>query len=467
MPDQRKAPNDLLRRARLRLPSPSGSGRAMSRQELAEAVNAWLFADTGRVFRLDETYIGKLERGEHRWPNERYRAALRAVLGATDAQLGFHTGRGSPMLIIDTAASGRAGGELLGGDTWDEASAAALAAFLAHEDDLGPDEAMRLSHEWRVVDPPQIVELRSGRRVGRRLAAMVTERADMLRRMDDFLGGGDMHDLVRRELRVTVDMVRSASYTEATGKLLLAAVGELCQLAGWVASDAGLTGQAERYYLGGVSAAHAAQDNPLAANLLSSLAYQKANVADPREAVLLASSAYHGAKATATATTRALLLERVAWANARFGDAQAALRALGEVEDAYANTDPSADPAWVYWLNRDEIDVMAGRCLTQLRRPVDAIPLLAAAVDRYDDTHARELSLYLSWLAEAHIDAGHIDEAAHLAARCLTLSTGVTSARGTERVQLLRRLLVRHHGNGAVDAFADQAAAVLGPPGTG
>ncbi|MFC8845700.1 MULTISPECIES: hypothetical protein [unclassified Micromonospora] len=70
---------------------------------------------------------------------------------------------------------------------------------------------------------------------------------------------------------------------------------------GWVASDAGLTGQAERYYLGGVSAAHAAQDNPLAANLLSSLAYQKANVADPREAVLLASSAYHGAKATATA----------------------------------------------------------------------------------------------------------------------------------------------------------------------
>jgi hypothetical protein len=31
-------PNHLLRRARLRLLSPSGSGRRMSRQELAEAV---------------------------------------------------------------------------------------------------------------------------------------------------------------------------------------------------------------------------------------------------------------------------------------------------------------------------------------------------------------------------------------------------------------------------------------------
>jgi hypothetical protein len=51
-------------------------GRAMSRRELAETVNARLFADTGREFRLGKTSIGKLERDEHRWPNERLRAAL-------------------------------------------------------------------------------------------------------------------------------------------------------------------------------------------------------------------------------------------------------------------------------------------------------------------------------------------------------------------------------------------------------
>lgn len=83
-------PNDLLRSARVARPSPSGSGRPMSRQELAEAVNAWLFEHAGRTFSVDAHYIGKLERGEHRWPSAHYRAALREVLrAAIDADLGF------------------------------------------------------------------------------------------------------------------------------------------------------------------------------------------------------------------------------------------------------------------------------------------------------------------------------------------------------------------------------------------
>ena len=130
-----------------------------------------------------------------------------------------------------------------------------------------------------------------------------------------------------------MEAVREATYSESTGRLLLGAVGELCQLAGWVASDAGLHHLAERYYLGGVSAAHAARDEPLGANLLSSLAYQVANVGDPREAVLLASTAYNGAASSATPTVRALLLERVAWANARLGDPHATEAALARVDD--------------------------------------------------------------------------------------------------------------------------------------
>lgn len=88
--------NELMRRARLALRSPSGSGRVLSRQELAEAVNADLYATTGRVSRLDAKYIGSLERGTIRWPNALYRAAFRTALGAnTDAELGFYIIRGS------------------------------------------------------------------------------------------------------------------------------------------------------------------------------------------------------------------------------------------------------------------------------------------------------------------------------------------------------------------------------------
>jgi hypothetical protein len=62
----------------------------LSRAELADAVNSWVFRRTGRVVQLSGNYIGKLERGIFRWPNADYRAGLRAVLGvATDAELGF------------------------------------------------------------------------------------------------------------------------------------------------------------------------------------------------------------------------------------------------------------------------------------------------------------------------------------------------------------------------------------------
>ncbi|QOC91338.1 hypothetical protein [Micromonospora craniellae] len=62
----------------------------MSRQDLADAVNAYTYKHMGRRVAVDARYVGKLERGEHRWPFEPNRTALRQVLGkATNAELGF------------------------------------------------------------------------------------------------------------------------------------------------------------------------------------------------------------------------------------------------------------------------------------------------------------------------------------------------------------------------------------------
>ncbi|MFV2104087.1 hypothetical protein [Micromonospora sp. LOL_024] len=72
----------------------------MSRSELADAVNAAL--DRIYVGRdvtahyVDFRWVGKLERGEHRWPSQARRAALRQVLGAaTDADLDLYSPRRS------------------------------------------------------------------------------------------------------------------------------------------------------------------------------------------------------------------------------------------------------------------------------------------------------------------------------------------------------------------------------------
>ncbi|MFG3342404.1 orotidine 5'-phosphate decarboxylase / HUMPS family protein [Glycomyces sp. NPDC048151] len=82
--------NNRLRRLREQTRSEEAPAQSMSRIELAGAVNAWVQARRGRECDLDANYIGKLERGNIRWPQKDYRDALRAILGVdTNEELGF------------------------------------------------------------------------------------------------------------------------------------------------------------------------------------------------------------------------------------------------------------------------------------------------------------------------------------------------------------------------------------------
>jgi hypothetical protein len=221
----------------------------------------------------------------------------------------------------------------------------------------------------------------------------------------------------------------------------LVAVGELAQLAGWVASDAGHYVEAERVYLSGVTAASAAEDPVLAGQLLSSLSYQMANVGDPADASLLARSAVKGANG-ASPVVRTLLLERVAWASARSRDADGARRALDTVDDTYeSRSDGIEEPEWTYWLNRSEIDVMAARCMIELGDPSSAEPLLSGAIATYDPEHVREVALYQTWLAESYVRSGELDAGRTTLARARKLALRAKSARLTARVATIDRLL--------------------------
>ncbi len=78
----------------------------MSRQELADAVNAYLARKDDSEATLDANHIGKLERGDHRWPNDLRREAFRHVLkAATDSGIGFYIIRG----LRSDSAPGAAG----------------------------------------------------------------------------------------------------------------------------------------------------------------------------------------------------------------------------------------------------------------------------------------------------------------------------------------------------------------------
>jgi transcriptional regulator with XRE-family HTH domain len=410
--------------------------------------------DLGEVLGVHPQTVAAWEQGRAT-PRPWYRTLLAEALRvemeelehllATETSVG--TPRGAPVMSMATE--------------WDRTSAARLADATAGEERslVGVDAAVRLVHEWLVVEPPQSVEMGAGRRVGARLAAATAERVDRLRHLDDYLAGADLEAAVGRELVVTSAVVRDASYSDQVGTQLLGSLGDLCQLAGWVAVDAGCDRRACHLYAIGLSAAHAAGDAPLAGQLVSSLAYLLASQSRSADAVLLAESALAGSRSEATATTRALFLERVAWAHARMGARGATERALGGVEEAFGRRTPSDDPPWTYWLTPEEIDVMAGRCYVELGLPLRAIPILERSVAAYDEERPREAALYMSWLAEAHLQSGDVEQAAAQAGHVLDLTHRTASARTVARVRHLCSVLRPHRGVPEVSEFLERARA--------
>jgi transcriptional regulator with XRE-family HTH domain len=258
-----------------------------------------------------------------------------------------------------------------GGRGTNEATALGdIGAILGDTDlDMSADSTVRIAAAWLAVEPPQVVELHAGRQVGSALVHRIEARTRHLRRMDDFVGGRDSLPVVLREVDTTAALIRQAAAADEVRAALLAALAELCQLAGWVLDDAGEPDRAAQYYLSGARAAEAAGERGIAANLLSTLSYSMANNGQEPDAVLLARSAALAGAPHVSPLGRALLWDRVAWAHARGGDERECRRALDAADQAFGRS-----PG-------DEVPVNSARV-------DDRVTVLRRALCRYADSPA-------------------------------------------------------------------------------
>ncbi|WP_267242707.1 XRE family transcriptional regulator [Streptomyces sp. PR69] len=293
------------------------------------------------------------------------------------------------------------------------------------------------------VGLPELSRPSAGGRIGSDLPDKLRQRTARLRRLDNVLGGGDTYRTYLGEYQNTRVMLRHRSYTEETGRALLSVLAEQAQQAGWAAFDSGRHAEARGLYEASRKSATDAGDAALAGNALAFLAYQglQGDRQARQDAVQTAARSCVTAGPDAPPGVRALLCERLAWAHAVAGHADETERALEAAHDAAAEVDGAPQPDWTAWVDETELQIMAGRCWTELRRPLRAVPVLEAALARYDDSHARDKALYLSWLADSYLAAGEVEQAATVARRALDLSSGVASVRPRERLApVLRRL---------------------------
>ncbi|MFF7754360.1 helix-turn-helix domain-containing protein [Streptomyces sp. NPDC007971] len=306
---------------------------------------------------------------------------------------------------------------------------------------------------------PDALSPTASRRLGASTVARLRERTVRLRRLDDILGGGDTYRVYVAEYQATKRALRTGLYSDTVGRDLLALVSEQAQQAGWAAFDGGREREATALYRESRSAAEEAGAGDLARNALAFLSYQAAG-ADPRAAAAIAAHSCEAITTRTPATVRALLWERCAWAHAVAQDADATDRALTSARDALDAGDASEpQPDWSAWVDRAELDIMAGRCWTELRRPLRAVPALVRGLTGFDDAHARDKALYSTWLAEAYANAGEVEEAARVTARALELSDGVASARPRRRIEhVVSALAIEYAGVPAVAELVERTA---------
>ncbi|BDT39552.1 helix-turn-helix domain-containing protein [Streptomyces yaizuensis] len=270
-----------------------------------------------------------------------------------------------------------------------------------------------------------------GRRVGGADVARLRRGLVDLRRVDDYTGGAATYPLAVATIQRTETLLRRASYAPATEQQLLAVLAETHQFTAWTAFDAGKMDEAKQFARRASAAANQAGNTVLAASALSELSYLTASGDSPREAVQMARASLALAPVDALPAVRVVLADRLAWACARTGDASGVDRAVGLVDDLHDRRDAREDeePDWVYWINRDESQIMAGRCWAELRYARRAVPTLESTTVPYDDAQAREAALYQCWLGGAHLDAGDVDQAVAAVTQAVTLARGTDSPR--------------------------------------
>jgi tetratricopeptide (TPR) repeat protein len=275
----------------------------------------------------------------------------------------------------------------------------------------------------------------AGNRVGSSIVGELRSNMVRLRRLDDHLGGADTYHLYRAELDKTARVLKTGSFSLSTQRELMTLYAEQAQQTGWAAFDAGWHDNATKLYERSFEVAKEANNSELAGNAHALRAYQLLSLGSVDAAVTSTDRSCAIADHTAIPEVRSLLFQRGAWTYAVANQAEQVSQALGEAEGALTHASAGRSPDWAAWAhNPTELQIIAGRCWTVLRRPLRAVPALESALAEYGDSHARDKALYLSWLADAYLQAGEVEPATTAVERALDLSAGIASSRPQRRV---------------------------------
>ncbi|MGV9978154.1 hypothetical protein ACWDUH_10795 [Micromonospora wenchangensis] len=370
---------------------------------------------------VDFRWVGKLERGEHRWPSAERRAALRAVFGtATDIQIGLYSPR--------RTARAETGPESLTGAAW-----------------LGP-----LLGEVAEPPVPWAPGMRAPDKIERPHVEALRRSITLFEDWDHRYGGGLARAAMAGQFEWASRAIRQSSATSAVRREWLSTAARLGDLAGWACFDAGENaGTSRGYFVRSIQLSTEAEDVQQRAHTVTSLSRHLTYSGKAKEAleiIGLVRTAWRELHPLGRAAVR--IVEARAHAHNR--DAENCLRAVDLCDEQFAASpaDDALDSTWGYYADPGQILGDAGHAMCDLalavgdRALIDAtIARLQAAYDLHSTAVARSRALTMIRIACLQVRQGDVASALQSARAGSADADGVHSSRLQDDLRVLHRAL--------------------------
>lgn len=300
-----------------------------------------------------------------------------------------------------------------------------------------------------------------GRRLGASDVARLRARIQELQALDDQQGGAVALGQAFDHLQQVRRLMHTAAYSGTVGRDLRVLAGEITDMAGWLAYDAGQHDTARRLWTEALCAAQLTENDRLTVLVMTDMSIQATSHGNPREAVELTQAAQRAARPFATPRLLSLLSAREARAHALLGDAKKCHATLWQAEQLLDEGQHPDDQEWLgFWGVADFFHhvALAHTGLGALREAEQA---RRAALDAVDPAYPRNESLYIVGLAESLIEQGQLDEGAAFASEALRRLPQVSSGRLRSDLRALRPQLAAGSGVPAVEDCLGELTAAL------
>lgn len=422
-----------------------------SETQLAQAVNR-LGTEASMRLTYSQSTVAQWIRGSQ--PNERVRPL---IIEAFERRLGrpvpyAEAGLARSETAVDQAREGTVESLLqLGKADMDPSRRGVLAAGL-----YSAVLAVPLFADAAHADDGQRIARPTGR-IGRGEVETVRRMTDKIADILDELGGGHARPMAAAFLVNTVASYLRAGATEEVHNDMLSAASDLTYLTGWMAMYERAHGLGQKYYLQALRLAGESRDQVTYSRTLRGMSLQATNLRHGRKALELADSA---AEAAPQAGPRlvAFLRGQQAHASAMVGDKRAAVARLRETEAALSKADSRRESvggygraaylfhvAHVHYENRE-----LAQSIEAMKQSIKATP----RQERQGHLHANAV------LAQRQFEFGHIEEACASWRTFLDDYAVLSTARGDEHFETMRRSLALHGKSRAVRAMGDQVRVV-------